>query len=137
MLAQARNGIIIPPLTSFDGNVITPGTPFMARLAAHLRRFLAYKVGSDSDWRHIQVIPAHMHIPVSTVTVGTFRAKHGQAQSQATPTCPKGCKLLGLQGRLLAFATIVLSQLVSLSLRWVSKYAAYPPRVERYIWPLV
>lgn len=56
MLAQARNGIIIPPLTAFDGNVITPGTPFMARLATHLRRFFAYKVGSDPDWRHIQVM---------------------------------------------------------------------------------
>ena len=71
MLAQARNGIIIPPLTSFDGNVITPGTPFMARLAAHLRRFLAYKVGNDSDWRHIQVIPALVHQVVCKVCACT------------------------------------------------------------------
>lgn len=97
MLAQAQNGIIIPPLTSFDGNVITPGTPFMARLAAHLRRFLAYKVGSDSDWRHIQVIPAHMHIPIpthGTVTVGTPRSKHGLTHSEPTPISQKGVRLL-------------------------------------------
>ena len=55
MLAQARNAIIIPPLTPFDGNVITPGTPFMARLAADLLRFIEHKIGSDPDWRHIQV----------------------------------------------------------------------------------
>ena len=72
MLAQARNGIIIPPLTSFDGNVITPGTPFMARLAAHLRRFLAYKVGNDSDWRHIQVNPALVHVVVSNISARTL-----------------------------------------------------------------
>lgn len=88
MLAQARNGIIIPPLTSFDGNVITPGTPFMARLAAHLRRFLAYKVGNDSHWRHIQVIPALMHEVVCSVSACTGHrgqwvhpsAKHELAQ---------------------------------------------------------
>ena len=55
MLAQARNAIIISPLTSFDGNVITPGTPFMARLAAQLRRWLEYKVASNPDWQGMQV----------------------------------------------------------------------------------
>jgi len=55
MLAQARNAIIIPPLTSFDGNVVTPGTPFMARLAAQLRRWLEYKVASNPDWQGMQV----------------------------------------------------------------------------------
>ena len=55
MLAQARNAIIIPPLTFFDGNVITPGTPFMARLAAQLRRWLEYKVASNPDWQGMQV----------------------------------------------------------------------------------
>ena len=74
MLAQARNGIIISPLTSFDGNVITPGTPFMARLAAHLRRFLAYKVGNDSDWRHIQVIPALVHVVICNISARTVHS---------------------------------------------------------------
>ena len=58
MLAQARNAIIIPPLTAFDGNVITPGTPFMARLAAQLRCLIEHKVGNDPDWRHLQVMLA-------------------------------------------------------------------------------
>lgn len=55
MLAQARNAIIIPPLTSFDGNVITPGTPFMARLTAQLQRWLEHKVASNPDWQRLQV----------------------------------------------------------------------------------
>ena len=78
MLAQARNGIIIPPLTSFDGNVITPGTPFMACLAAHLRRFLAYKVGNDLDWRHIQVIPALVHVVLCNTYACTVRRGSGK-----------------------------------------------------------
>ena len=35
----------IPPLPSFNGNVITPGTAFMDRLSQHLRAFLARKLG--------------------------------------------------------------------------------------------
>ncbi|KAL0046758.1 hypothetical protein WJX82_009320 [Trebouxia sp. C0006] len=63
MLAQARNAIIIPPLTSFDGNVITPGTPFMARLAAQLRRWLEYKVASNPDWQGMQVVLSDSNEP--------------------------------------------------------------------------
>ncbi|DBA90633.1 TPA: 5'-3' exoribonuclease 2 [Trebouxia sp. C0004] len=63
MLAQARNAIIIPPLNSFDGNVITPGTPFMARLAAQLRRWLEYKVASDPGWLSMQVVLSDSNEP--------------------------------------------------------------------------
>lgn len=58
MLAQARNSIIIPPTAAFDGNVITPGTPFMARLADQLRRFIEYKIASNPGWQRMQVITA-------------------------------------------------------------------------------
>ncbi len=40
----------IPELPSFDGNVITPGTAFMARLAGMLRALFAAKLGADPCW---------------------------------------------------------------------------------------
>lgn len=45
----------IPPLPDFDSNVITPGTEFMARLAAALRDFLQQKLLCDPGWHHVQV----------------------------------------------------------------------------------
>ena len=49
----------IPPLPSFDGNAITPGTSFMARLSAHLRQFFKTKLESDPEWQHLLVgVPA-------------------------------------------------------------------------------
>jgi hypothetical protein len=47
--------VAIPPLPSFDGNVITPGTAFMARLSAHLEAFFRQKLGADPDWQHLLV----------------------------------------------------------------------------------
>ena len=46
---------VIPPLPNFDSNVITPGTLFMARLAAALREFLQKKLLCDPAWRHVMV----------------------------------------------------------------------------------
>ena len=93
MLAQACNAIIIPPLTAFDGNVITPGTPFMARLAAHLRQLIEHKVGSDPDWRHLQVIiasPASVDQNVESLLFMSS-ALHG------TPDFyPNSCCIMGL-----------------------------------------
>ncbi|PRW57356.1 sorting nexin 2B [Chlorella sorokiniana] len=43
-------------LPAFDGNVITPGTGFMARLSAHLRLFLEQKLACDPDWQHLAVV---------------------------------------------------------------------------------
>lgn len=48
-------GAKIPPLPAFDGNVITPGTAFMSRLADHLRTFFRQKLGSDPDWASLAV----------------------------------------------------------------------------------
>jgi hypothetical protein len=49
----------IPPLPSFDGNAITPGTSFMSRLSAHLRNFFKMKLESDPEWQHLLVgVPA-------------------------------------------------------------------------------
>ena len=55
MTAQAKNAVNIPAATAFDGNVITPGTPFMARLVFHLQQFVERKVANDPDWQCMQV----------------------------------------------------------------------------------
>ncbi|KAL4444979.1 hypothetical protein ABPG77_004029 [Micractinium sp. CCAP 211/92] len=49
-------GAAIPALPDFDGNVITPGTGFMARLGDHLRQFFRQKLESDPGWAHLAVI---------------------------------------------------------------------------------
>ena len=51
----AREGEVIS-LDSFDSNCITPGTPFMARLGAHLRYFVRKKIAEDPAWQRPHVI---------------------------------------------------------------------------------
>lgn len=36
---------------AFDSNCITPGTPFMERLGAHVRFFIRRKIADDPAWR--------------------------------------------------------------------------------------
>ena len=43
-----------PPL--FDSNCITPGTPFMVKLAAKLHAFIENKVQFDAHWRKLDVL---------------------------------------------------------------------------------
>ena len=40
----------------FDSNCITPGTPFMSQVAAHLRYFIRYKIEHDALWRGLRVV---------------------------------------------------------------------------------
>lgn len=53
------NAGAISPLPAFNGNVITPGTAFMARLSDHLRAFLARQLAAagsgDPDWGRLLV----------------------------------------------------------------------------------
>ncbi len=68
---------------AFDSNCITPGTPFMARLGAHLRFFVRKKIAEDPLWQvpsivfsgtHAPAVPAHstglrpgcLHLPSLT-----------------------------------------------------------------------
>eukprot|EP00053_Salpingoeca_punica_P011898 m.106094 g.106094 ORF g.106094 m.106094 type:complete len:1271 (-) comp15807_c0_seq2:863-4675(-) len=48
---------------SFDSNVITPGTPFMERLAIFLRWFVHKKISTDPGWRNIKVILSDASVP--------------------------------------------------------------------------
>lgn len=52
-------GIAVPPKKKeeahFDSNCITPGTPFMARLADALRYYIHDRVTNDASWANIEV----------------------------------------------------------------------------------
>ena len=50
-----RKGEVISQ-DAFDSNCITPGTPFMARLGAHLRYFVRKKIAEDPAWQRPHVI---------------------------------------------------------------------------------
>jgi len=51
-----------PPPT-WDHNVITPGTPFMDKLAQALRYWVATKLHSDAGWKGIKVIFSDANVP--------------------------------------------------------------------------
>ncbi|KAG2735852.1 hypothetical protein G9P44_002066 [Scheffersomyces stipitis] len=48
---------------AWDSNAITPGTPFMGRLAEALRYWVAYKLSSDPGWADLQVIISDATVP--------------------------------------------------------------------------
>ncbi|BGP06510.1 exonuclease II Exo2 [Rhodotorula toruloides] len=58
-----RRGEEIPEEEGFDSNCITPGTPFMARLSAQLKYFIAKKVSEDADWRGVEIILSGHEVP--------------------------------------------------------------------------
>lgn len=48
---------------SWDSNAITPGTPFMDRLALALRYWVAYKLSTEPGWANLQVIISDATVP--------------------------------------------------------------------------
>ncbi|KAL6451851.1 RAT1 5'-3' exoribonuclease 2 [Candida maltosa Xu316] len=47
----------------WDSNAITPGTPFMDRLAEALRYWVAFKLANDPGWANLQVIISDATVP--------------------------------------------------------------------------
>ncbi|TPX36194.1 hypothetical protein SmJEL517_g01499 [Synchytrium microbalum] len=61
---EEEHGLTLPPqLESFDSNCITPGTPFMTRLAECLRYYVARKFTEDAGWAKIKVIISDASVP--------------------------------------------------------------------------
>jgi len=60
-------GIPLPPMKPkeehFDSNCITPGTPFMARLATALRYYVHLRITNDPAWQNIVVILSDASVP--------------------------------------------------------------------------
>lgn len=48
---------------TWDSNAITPGTPFMDKLAAALRYWTAFKLATDPGWKNLQVIISDAPVP--------------------------------------------------------------------------
>ena len=61
--AEERGDPLPDPSTRFDSNCITPGTPFMARLSAHLRFFVRKKIAEDPAWQKPTVVFSGHDVP--------------------------------------------------------------------------
>lgn len=48
---------------TWDSNAITPGTPFMDKLAAALRYWISFKLSTDPGWKNLQVIISDATVP--------------------------------------------------------------------------
>ncbi|ORX38527.1 putative exonuclease [Kockovaella imperatae] len=58
-----RRGEILPGDKAFDSNCITPGTPFMARLSAHLKYYVTKRISEDAEWRGVNIILSGHDVP--------------------------------------------------------------------------
>lgn len=48
---------------TWDSNAITPGTPFMDKLASGLRYWISFKLSTDPGWKDLQVIISDATVP--------------------------------------------------------------------------
>eukprot|EP01029_Cantina_marsupialis_P021660 TRINITY_DN522_c0_g1_i1.p1 TRINITY_DN522_c0_g1~~TRINITY_DN522_c0_g1_i1.p1 ORF type:complete len:1017 (+),score=410.54 TRINITY_DN522_c0_g1_i1:93-3143(+) len=61
--AFKKKGVVFSQKKRFDHNVITPGTPFMAKLSLFLRHFIHDKMTNDTAWSKIKVILSDASVP--------------------------------------------------------------------------
>jgi 5'-3' exoribonuclease 2 len=60
---KAEPGSSPPKKDKFDSNVITPGTPFMHKLALALRYWAAYKANTEPGWANLKIIISDASVP--------------------------------------------------------------------------
>lgn len=62
-----RNGnnakALPPPKTHWDSNVITPGTPFLDKVAMGLRYYIATRLHENKAWKNLKVILSDAKVP--------------------------------------------------------------------------
>lgn len=67
MIERENYGEVIDESTrnkkTWDSNAITPGTPFMDKLASALRYWTSFKLSTDPGWKNLQVIISDATVP--------------------------------------------------------------------------